>query len=136
MKVTTNTQKLTISAITIALYIVLMICTQHFAFGQYQVRIATALYGLSAIFPFLIIPLGLANVVTNMLLGGLGILDIVGGGLVGVITTSIIVLGKRYNIGNWLIMVAITFVPGLLVPIWLSIILGIPYLILASSILV
>ena len=48
----TKTQKLTISAICIALYLVVMLCTQSFAFGQYQVRIATALYGLSYIFPF------------------------------------------------------------------------------------
>ena len=42
----TKTQKLTIGAICIALYIVVMFCTQSFAFGQYQIRIATALYGL------------------------------------------------------------------------------------------
>ena len=34
------------------MYIVIMMMTQGFAFGQYQVRIATALYGLAALFPF------------------------------------------------------------------------------------
>lgn len=52
MKRYTQTQKLTIAGICIALYIAVMMCTQTFAFGQYQVRIATAMYGLSAIFPF------------------------------------------------------------------------------------
>lgn len=47
-----KTRKLTISALCIALYVVIMIYTQSFAFGQYQIRIATSLYGLSAIFPF------------------------------------------------------------------------------------
>ena len=65
MKNLTKTQKLTISALCMALYLVVMMCTQSFAFGQYQVRIATALYGLSAIFPFLIIPFGLVNVLAN-----------------------------------------------------------------------
>ena len=51
-----SNQKLVFSALCIALYIVVMMCTQSFAFGQYQIRIATALYGLSAIFPFLILP--------------------------------------------------------------------------------
>ena len=68
MKNLTKTQKLTISALCMALYLVVMMCTQSFAFGQYQVRIATALYGLSAIFPFLIIPFGLVNVLANTLM--------------------------------------------------------------------
>ena len=44
MKNLTKTQKLTISALCMASYLVVMMCTQSFAFGQYQVRIATALY--------------------------------------------------------------------------------------------
>ena len=74
-----SNQKLVFSALCIALYIVIMMCTQSFAFGQYQIRIATAMYGLSAIFPFLILPFGLANVVSNTVMGGLGLPDIIGG---------------------------------------------------------
>ena len=62
----TKTQKLTIGGVCIALYLVVMFCTQSFAFGQYQVRIATALYGLSYFFPFLVVPFGIANVVSNL----------------------------------------------------------------------
>ncbi len=129
-------RKLAISAMCIALYLVLMIATQSFAFGQYQIRIATALYGLSAIFPFLIVPLAIANVLSNIVLGGLGLLDMIGGGIVGLLTTGVIVLGKRYGIGNWIIWFAITFVVGLLVPVWLSVLLNLPYWVLASSLLV
>lgn len=131
-----TTRQLALAALYIALYVVIMMCTQSFAFGQYQVRIATAMYGLSAIFPFLIIPGGLANIISNTVMGGLGMLDIIGGGLVGLATTSLIVFGKKQGCGNWIVWAAVTFVPGLCVPIWLSYLLNLPYWLLASSILV
>ena len=136
MQVTSKYSKLTLSGIYIAMYIVVMFCTQSFAFGQYQIRIATALYGLSALFPFLIIPSAIANMLSNILMGGLGILDIVGGGFAGLLTAGIIAYGKKQGWGNWIVFLAVTFVPGLLVPLWLSYILHIPYWVLASTILV
>ncbi len=136
MKRQMNNQKLVFSALCIALYIVTMLCTQSFAFGQYQIRIATALYGLSAIFPFLVIPFTLANSISNTVMGGLGMLDIIGGGAVGFMTTGLIVLGKRRGCGNWIVALAVTLVPGLGVPVWLSAVLNLPYWLLASSVLV
>ena len=68
----TKTQKLTFSAMYIAMYIVIMALTQSFAFGQYQIRIATTLYALAYFNPFLIIPAGLANLMSNLFFGGLG----------------------------------------------------------------
>ena len=114
----TKTQKLTISAVSIALYLVVMIATQNFAFGQYQIRIATGLYGLAAIFPFLAVPLAIANILSNTLLGGLGPIDMIGGFCVGLLTTGLIVFGKRRG--------------------WrkLSLLLHIPYVVLVSSLLV
>lgn len=132
----TINKKLVFSALCIALYIVVMVATQSFAFGQYQVRIATALYGLSALFPFLVVPFGLANVISNTVMGGLGLPDIIGGFIVGVVTTGVIVFAKKRGCGNWIIWAAVTFVPGLGVPVWLSALLDIPYLLLASSLLV
>lgn len=129
-------KKIVFSGLCIALYIIIMLCTQSFAFGQYQIRIATVMYGLSALFPFLIIPLGIANIISNTIMGGMGIPDIIGGGIVGLIATSVIVLGKRHGFGNWIIWVSVTFVPGLIVPIWLSFILNLPYILLVSTILV
>jgi uncharacterized membrane protein len=136
MKEFTKTQKLTISAVCMGLYLMVMLCTQSFAFGQYQIRIATALYGLSAIFPFLILPFGFVNMASNLIMGGLGPLDMIGGGLMGLLTTSAIVLGKRLGFSNWIVAVAITFIPGLCVPIWLSLLLHIPYLVLVSTLIV
>ena len=136
MKQFNNTQRLTISAISIAMYLALMIGTQGFAFGQYQVRIATALYGLSAIFPFTIPAFTIANFVSNTVMGGFGMVDAIGGAIVGLMTTGLIVLAKRQGLGNWVLIPIITFVPGLIVPIWLTYFLPVPYWVLVSSLVV
>ena len=129
-------QQLTISAFFMALYIVIMLQTQSFAFGQYQIRIATALYAMSAIFPFLAIPLALANCVSNTLMGGLGILDMVGGGIVGYLTCQAIIAIRAMSLPRILLALPIIIVPGLLVPVWLSVILNIPYLVLMPLLVV
>ncbi|HIU64128.1 MAG TPA: QueT transporter family protein [Candidatus Avacidaminococcus intestinavium] len=136
MQELSKTKKMTIAALLIAFYVVLMLSTQSFAFGQYQIRLATAIYALSAIFPFLVLPLGFANFLSNTLMGGLGPLDMIGGAVVGILTCSTIVWGKKKGFANFFIALAIIFIPGLIVPIWLSIILNIPYLILATGLLI
>jgi len=136
LKNITNTQKITISAICIALYIVIMLATQSFAFGQYQIRIATAIYGLSAIFPFLIIPMGIANCLSNTIMGGLGPLDMFGGGFVGILTCFAIVKTSKLSSSIFFTALAIILIPGLIVPIWLSFLLNIPYLVLMPSVLI
>ena len=125
-------RQLTISAMVIAIYVVIMYLTQSFAFGQYQIRIATSVYALAAIHPFLILPLGFANLLSNTLMGGLGIMDMAGGFAAGILTS----MGCYYarKISAYLVFLPIFLVPSLLVPIWLSIILGVPYLVLAISI--
>lgn len=131
-----NTKKLTISAMVIAIYITIMFLTQGFAFGQYQIRIATSIYGLSAIYPFLIIPMGIANLLSNTIMGGLGILDMIGGVIVGITTTTIVYLISKKKLNQWLIALPIIFVPGLMVPIWLSYIFHVPYSVLAISLII
>ena len=132
----TKTQKLTISAVSIALYLVVMIATQNFAFGQYQVRIATSLYALAGIFPFLVVPLGFANFLSNALLGGLGPLDMIGGVIVGLLTSGAIALARRSRFAPLAAFAAIALIPGLGVPVWLSVLLHVPYSVLAASLLV
>ncbi|MHB1154986.1 MAG: QueT transporter family protein [Eubacteriales bacterium] len=126
--------KLLISAMVMAIYIALMILTQSFAFGQYQIRIATSLYSLSYLLPFLIVPLGLTNLLSNLLMGGLGPLDMFGGFAAGLTTAGLVYLIKKLKLNEWLIALPIIFIPGLMVPIWLSFILKIPYIVLAISI--
>ena len=136
MKNLSKTQKLAISGIVIALYIVVMYLTQSFAFGQYQVRIATAIYGIAYLFPFLVVPLGLSNLLANMVMGGLGVFDIVGGGLVGLATAGCCALLGKKKITPWAVIAPITLIPALGVSLWLSGILGVPYWTLAASLLV
>lgn len=128
-----KTQKLTISAMVMALYIVALYFTQSFSFGAYQIRIATSMYALSYFCPFLVFPLGLANFIANTLFGGLGLPDMIGGCLVGIVTSDIIVLIRKFHLPKFLIVLPITFVPGLCVPIWLSYLLHLPYGALAVS---
>jgi len=133
LKQLTKTQKLTISAMVLACYIVIMYLTQGFAFGAYQIRNATAIYSLAYLFPFLVVPLGLSNLLSNALMGGFGLYDIVGGGLVGVTTAGLVYLIRRYKLNQWLIALPIIFVPGLGVSTYLSYLLGIPYPAMALS---
>jgi uncharacterized membrane protein len=129
-----SAKKIAISGAVIALYILLMYFTQGFAFGQYQIRIATSIYALSAIYPFLIVPMGVSNLLSNTLMGSFGPLDMAGGFAVGIITSTAIHLIKKFNLNDWFIALPIIFGPGLIVPIWLSMILNIPYSVLAVSI--
>lgn len=132
----TKVQKLTFSAMMIALYVVILYFTQSFSFGAYQIRIATSMYALAYLFPFLVIPLGLANFIANALFGGLGLLDMFGGCIVGMVTTALIVLIRRKKLPVWLSAVPIILVPGLGVATWLSYCLQIPYSPLAVSLLI
>ena len=127
-----KTSKLTISALVMAMYIAIMLATQSFAFGAYQVRVATGLYALAYVFPFLVVPLGLANSLSN-LIGGLGILDIVGGFGVGIVTAGGAYLLGAARLPKGLVIPVIIAGPGFIVPLWLSPITGIPYLPLVAS---
>ncbi|WP_234123652.1 QueT transporter family protein [Clostridium hydrogenum] len=128
-----TTKRIALSGLVIALYTVIMYFTQGFAFGQYQIRLATSLYSLSAIDPFLIIPLGIANLISNTIMGGMGIYDILGGAIVGIVTSSIVYIIKRLKLNDIFIIIPIILGPGLLVPIWLSFTLNLPYKLLAVS---
>ncbi len=136
MKYHMKTEEMTFSALIMAAYMVCMYGTQWFAFGFYQIRIATALYAMAFFYPFLILPLGLANMLSNMLMGGMGAADIAGGLFVGIMTSGLVFLTAERGGKPWMAALPIFFVPSLLVPVWLSWILHIPYLILALHIAV
>nr|WP_297171566.1 QueT transporter family protein [uncultured Agathobaculum sp.] len=126
-------QKMTFSAMVIALYIVILALTQSFSFGAYQIRIATSLYALAYLFPFLVVPLGLANFISNMLFGGFGIVDMLGGCIVGMVATACIVLIRQKNCNRIWIAAPIVLVPGLGVAIYLSYFLAMPYPLMALN---
>jgi len=131
-----DTKRMTISAMVITVYVVLLYMTQSISFGAYQIRIATALYALAYIYPFLVIPLGIANLLSNFFFGGLGIIDMLGGCAVGIITTWIITQINFRNLNIWFVALPIWVVPSLCVSIWLSYLLQIPYSVLAGSLMV
>ena len=129
-------QKLALSGVIMAAYIVVMYLTQGFAFGQYQIRIATAIYALAYVFPFLVLPLGLSNLLSNLLMGGLGIFDILGGGIVGLLTAGCCAWLGKHGYAPWLTALPVTIVPAFGVSLWLAPILGVPYPLMAASLLV
>jgi len=116
-----------------ALYIAAMFATAGFAFGAYQVRIATALYSLSYVLPFLVLPLAIANSISNFAAGSFGMFDVVGGLVVGIVTAGLVYLVRRFGLPRVLIIPVIIFAPALIVPIWLSYLLGLPYTMLVIS---
>jgi hypothetical protein len=128
--------KIAVSGLVIAIYVVVMYFTQTFAFGQYQIRLATSLYSLSYIYPFLVIPLAISNFLSNTLMGGLGIVDMIGGLFVGLLTSGTVYLIRKLNWNVWLVGLPILLFPGMIVPIWLSWLLHINYLVLLPSVLV
>lgn len=130
-----KTTKLTISGVAIALYIVIMYFTQSIAFGQYQVRLATGLYALAYSFPFLSVPLGTANMLSNILLGG-DYVNGIFGFLAGLLTTSGICLLKKITTKKYILVLPIAIIPSIIIPIWLTFALQIPYYLLVLSLLV
>jgi hypothetical protein len=128
------THKLTLSAVVIALYVALMFLNQGFAFGAVQLRFTTALYALAYLFPFLVFPLGLANMLSNILYGGMGPLDWFGGFTAGVLTSLVVAQLAKHGRHHRFVALPIILIPGLLAPIWLAYLLGIPYPPLALSV--
>ena len=129
-----KTKILCVSAAMMALYIAVMFATQHFAFQAPQIRIATGLYALANIFPFLAVPLALANAMSNFFFGSLGPPDWIGGLIAGLVTCGGIVLVKKRGLPDILIVPLIILGPGLLAPIWLSYLLPYSYIYFAISV--
>ena len=131
----TSTKRIVFSALIIAAYLSLMAVTASFAFGSIQIRIATALYALSYLFPFLVFPLGLANMLSNLLLGSLGMIDVLGGFIVGILTSLLVYAIRKLKLPEILIVLPIILVPGLGIPTYLHQLLQVTYWPLAISLL-
>jgi uncharacterized membrane protein len=128
--------KLAFSAMIIALYIVVLFYTQSFSFGAYQIRVVNSLYGLVYVYPFLVIPKTIAVFISNMILGGLGILDMVGGSFATLVCVSMIAFIGKKKLNRYLVMIPISIIPSVIVPIYLSYLLHIPYFMLVISLFV
>jgi len=129
-----STKMITISALVMAGFIAVMYVNQGFAFGPFQIRFASAFYAMAFLFPFLVIPIGLANSLSNLFFGGLGVLDIVGGLGVGILTGALVALVRKMKLPMWMVIPPIILAPGFIVPLWLSPLTGMPYWLLVGLI--
>ena len=59
-----------------------------------------------------------------------------GGAIVGIITSFLVYLISKYKLNDWLIVLPIIVIPGFGVPIWLSYLLHIKYMVLVCSLVV
>lgn len=130
-----ETKKIVFSSLVIAIYIVFVYLTQFLSFGQYQIRLATGLYSLSYFYPFLCLPLGIANMLSNILFGG-DIINGIFGFFAGVLTTFTISLLRKVTSKKCILVIPIAIIPSLIIPIWLTYTLTVPYLILFVSLLI
>lgn len=103
-----------------------MFFTQSVSFGQYQIRLSTGLYSLAYQFSFLCVPLGLANMLSNILFGG-DLINGIFGFIAGTLTCVSICLLKRITTKKIIIVLPIAIIPSIIIPIWLSYTLQIPY---------
>ena len=74
----------------------------------------------------MVVPLSLANAIANSF-GGLGLIDVVGGFCASFLATGSIYLIRKAKLSSWFIILPILLVPALVVPIWLSALLKLPY---------
>ena len=119
-------KKITLGGIIMSLYIVLTGVFASLSFGAIQIRIANCLYGLTLPFPFLVIPLTLSVVLSNLIFGGLGIIDIVFGSLTTFIVTYMISKCKK----TILIIPIIIFGVGVGIALYLSKLIQVPFSVL------
>jgi uncharacterized membrane protein len=73
----------------------------------------------------------MANLISNILGGSL--IDVVGGGIVGVITAYLVSMVKKKRLPFFLVFFPILIIPGCGVPIYLSHVINVPYPMLAVS---
>lgn len=123
-------RKLTISALVMAAYVALTVGLHAISYLPGQVRFATGLYVLAGRFPFLIVPLALANSIANYF-GGLGVADIIGGFAAGLLTTLWI---SRMR-GGWPQLIPVVVVPTVVVSSYLYILVKVPFWVVLPSLL-
>ena len=118
-----KTKKITYSGIVIALYIIIIYLTSSLSFGTIQIRVANILYGLCFKMPFLVIPLSMGVILSNLLFGGLGIVDIIGGTITTLVTTYLISKCKK----PIMIIPIMIFTVALGISTYLHLLLNIPF---------
>lgn len=96
-----SVKRLVFSGIVIAVYINLMYLTQFLSFGQIRIRLADCVYGLCYIYPFLVLPMGIANFLSCLFFSGIGLIDMIGWMAVGILTAAGVGLVKKLQLNEW-----------------------------------
>ena len=109
--------KLAFSGLIIAIFVIM----------QYLTRVASFMYALVYLYPFLTLPLAFASFLSGGLAGGLGVVDMIGRLCVGLLTGGCILLIRRFRWNEWLIGLPIFLFAGLLMPVWLSFLTHVSY---------
>ena len=118
--------KIAFAGLTMAIFVII----------QYLTRMASFMYALCYIYPFLIFPLSLANLLSVIITGGLGIFDMIGGFLIGLLTAGAVLLIRKFNWNEWAMSIPILLFPSFITPIWLSYLMHVRYEALVLSMLV
>ena len=113
---------MTRGAMITGLYIVITYLLAPVSFGPLQFRVAEALTVLPIIFPEAIPALFIGVFLSNII-GGLGLVDIIGGSLVTLLAAYITYLFKD----NILAYLSPVILNGVLISIYLHILFGLPY---------
>ena len=129
-----TTQKLVLSAIMMALYIAILFVSQAYFLWCSSDASGHCFIWINLHLPFLVFPISLANAIANSF-GGLGLIDVVGGFCASFLTTGSIYLIRKAKLSSWFIILPILLVPALVVPIWLSALLKLPYFALVINLL-
>lgn len=117
------TRKIAISGLVIAAYVAATLLLGSISYGQIQVRFSTGLYVLAHFYPFLVVPLGLANAIANFF-GPFGIYDALGGFVVGVLTSWAVTKMKA----DLLVPLPVALVVPAVVGSYLFLLLRVPFL--------
>ncbi len=117
-----NTKYLTRGALIAGLYVIITYILSPVSFGPLQFRAAEALTVLPILFPEAIPALFLGVLLSNII-GGLGMIDIIGGSLV----TLLAAYGTYYFRGTFLAYLSPIVLNGFLISIYLHLLFEIPY---------
>src|SRR6056297_3754771 len=117
-----NSKKLTRGAMIAGLYIVITYLLAPVSFGPLQFRAAEALTVLPIIFPEAIPALFIGVFLSNII-GGLGLIDIIGGSLV----TLLAAYGTYYFRDSFIAYLSPILLNGFLISIYLHLLFEIPY---------
>ncbi len=117
-----NSKKLTRGAMVVGLYVIITYLLAPISFGPLQFRAAEALTVLPIIYPEAIPALFVAVLLANIL-GGLGLIDIIGGSLVTLLAAYLTYKFRK----SFLAYLSPIILNGVLISIYLHILFGLPY---------